>query len=141
MQIDSLRYFVELARAGSFYSAAKSVFISQQGLNKAVKALETELGVKLVERERRGVRLTKTGEAFLGHAQTILADYDAMLNDLFKPNAAGVEFYDPITVHVSYYGAQVAAGDPGHVSMLVSSATYREDAARLQRISRDGAQR
>ena len=51
MQIDTLRYFVELARVGSFYGASKNVFISQQGLNRAISSLESELGVKLVERE------------------------------------------------------------------------------------------
>ena len=65
MQIESLRYFIELARAGSFYGAAKNTFLSQQGLNKAITSLESELGVKLVERSRRGVRLTSEGEAFL----------------------------------------------------------------------------
>ena len=61
MQIESFRYFEELARVGSFYGAAKSVYISQQGLNKAISSLESELGVKLIQRESRGVRLTSSG--------------------------------------------------------------------------------
>ena len=40
MQIESLHYFIALARAGSFYRAAKDVFISQQGLSKAIGAID-----------------------------------------------------------------------------------------------------
>lgn len=50
MQVDAFRYFIELARAGSFNKAAQRSFITQQGLNKAISTLEDELGMKLVER-------------------------------------------------------------------------------------------
>lgn len=107
MQIESLRYFVELARAGSFYKAAQNAFISQQGLNKAVHALETELDTQLVVRTRRGVQLTRDGESFLSHAQAILAEYDALLDDLVaNPLPTGPQ-HKRLTVNVSYYGAQV----------------------------------
>ena len=82
MQVENLRYFIELAKAGSFYGAAKNTFLSQQGLNKAITSLESELDVKLVERGRRGVRLTSEGEAFLRHARHIVSDYDLMVEDL-----------------------------------------------------------
>ena len=65
MQIKTLRYFVELAKAGSFYAAAKNLLISQQGLSKAISSLEDELGLTLVNRSSRGVRLTREGEVLL----------------------------------------------------------------------------
>ena len=109
MQIESLRYFVELAQAGSFYKAAQNAFISQQGLNKAVRALETELDTQLVIRTRRGVQLTRDGETFLAHAQTILAEYNALLDDLVTSPLATEPQRRRLTLNVTYYGAQILA--------------------------------
>ncbi len=108
MQIDTLRYFTELARAGSFYGAAKSVFISQQGLNKAITSLESELGVKLIERENRGVRLTSAGEVLLEHSNALLLEYSNMLKDLYAQHAATSSENALLTIHVTYYPAQIS---------------------------------
>ncbi len=40
MNIETIRYFEEVARAESFYGAAKRLAVSQQGLNKAITSLE-----------------------------------------------------------------------------------------------------
>lgn len=109
MQIESLRYFIELAHAGSFYKAAQNAFISQQGLNKAVRSLETELDTQLVIRTRRGVQLTRDGEVFLVHVQAILAEYDTLLDDLVASPLATEPQRRRLTLNVSYYGAQVLA--------------------------------
>lgn len=84
MQVDAFRYFIELARAGSFNKAAQRSFITQQGLNKAISTLEDELGMKLVERTHTGIELTAAGKLFLGHAQTIFDDYKDMMDALYE---------------------------------------------------------
>lgn len=108
MHIESLRYFVELSRCGSFYGAAKRLYISQQGLNKAISSLETELGVKLVERGKRGVRLTNSGEIFLEHAEALLAEYSDMLDDLYAESRYAAPAEAHITLHMTYYLAQIS---------------------------------
>ena len=108
MQIDALRYFIELARVGSFYRAAKNVFISQQGLNKAITSLESELGVKLVERENRGVRLTGSGEVFLEHAKVLLAEYSDTLKDLYAEHVTSSADDARLRIHMTYYPAQAS---------------------------------
>ncbi len=108
MQIDTLRYFVELARVGSFYGAAKNVFISQQGLNKAISSLESELGVKLVERESRGVRLTGSGEVLLEHAKVLLAEYSDTLKDLYAHHATSSHDDMRLIIHMTYYPSQIS---------------------------------
>lgn len=115
MQIESLRYFIALAQAGSFYGAAKNLLISQQGLNKAVTSLETELGIKLVERSRRGVRLTSDGEMFLKHAERIVDDHRGMVDELLEGRFEGPEGEEPITLYVSYYGAQTAVSNTSYI--------------------------
>ena len=82
MNIDSLRNFAAIAEAGSITKAAQDLYISAQGLNKMVTAMEDELGYKLVARTKRGITLTLSGEVFLRHARKLLKDYDAMLDEL-----------------------------------------------------------
>jgi DNA-binding transcriptional LysR family regulator len=62
-----LRAFAAVARTGSFTRAAEDLFVSQPAVSKHVTSLEAELGVKLVERARRGAALTHPGR--------VLADY------------------------------------------------------------------
>ena len=58
MRIETLQNFIEIAKCGSFYRASQRLFISQQGLNKSIRALEHELDARLFERTHRGVKLT-----------------------------------------------------------------------------------
>ena len=82
MNLEGMRHFVAVAQAGSFYGAAKRLDVSAQGLNKAVSSLESELGVKLLERGRRGVQLTEEGAHFLDMAQRLTAEYGSFLDSL-----------------------------------------------------------
>lgn len=125
MQIETLRNFIELSESGSFYRAARKLYLSQQGLNKSVTALERELGTLLVERTRRGIRLTADGEVFLGHVQRIISEYDSMLDHLFKNKYARTREEDFVPFRISYYSAQIAASDASYVKLL-SNAVYIE---------------
>lgn len=79
MNLRFLRYFVTLAREGHHGRAAALCNVTQPTLSGAIKHLEAELGVPLVERgSQRFRRLTVEGEAVLGWAQRMLADQDAM---------------------------------------------------------------
>ncbi|MGE0786241.1 MAG: LysR family transcriptional regulator [Sandaracinaceae bacterium] len=64
-----LRYFQEVARAGSFTSAARELGISQPSLSVAVQKLEESIGAPLFHRSRQGVTLTRAGEILLEHAR------------------------------------------------------------------------
>ncbi len=77
MRIESLRYFLEIARFGSFSLAARKLYISQQGLSKAVQALEKELGVELFERSGKNVHLAEAGRAFAPLARRCVDAHDA----------------------------------------------------------------
>lgn len=75
MRIESLAYFLEIAQAGSFSLAARRLYVSQQGLSKAVKALERELDVVLFERAGKRIRLTEAGCALVPLAQACIEDH------------------------------------------------------------------
>ncbi|RZA04544.1 MAG: LysR family transcriptional regulator, partial [Proteobacteria bacterium] len=54
MELNHLRYFYEVAKAGSFTNAARSLRISQSALSKTVALLEAREGVKLLQRSKSG---------------------------------------------------------------------------------------
>ena len=127
MQIQSLRYFIELARCGSFYAAAKNSFISQQGMNRAISSLESEMDLTLVERSRNGIRLTRDGELFLEYAERMVSEYDSFARELFERKQPDNQEGDPITLYVSHYAALIASADPRYVQLLAKHSSYLEE--------------
>ena len=61
----ALRYFYEVANAGSFRRAADKIRIAPSAVSRQIQLIEEELGVKLFERGRKGIRLTVAGEALM----------------------------------------------------------------------------
>jgi LysR family hydrogen peroxide-inducible transcriptional activator len=72
--LKQLRYFVALAETGGFGRAAEIVHVTQPALSQQIKELETILGVELVERLPRGVRLTRAGREVLERSRRIMAE-------------------------------------------------------------------
>ncbi|CAN5761282.1 LysR family transcriptional regulator [soil metagenome] len=72
MTLGQLRTFLEVARAGSIGGAATTLVVTAPSVSAAVAALKRELGVELVERTGRGIRLTPAGEEFAQYAAQIL---------------------------------------------------------------------
>src|SRR6185503_13406746 len=69
-----LRAFAALARTGSFTLAAKELFLSQSAVSHSMKALEQEVGCRLLDRMGKKVLLTQAGETLLHHAEKILLE-------------------------------------------------------------------
>lgn len=71
MELNYLRYFFEVAKAGSFTEAARQLHVSQSALSKAVGLLEEREGVKLLTRSKKGVSLTEIGSQVYLKSETI----------------------------------------------------------------------
>ncbi|SFN69504.1 DNA-binding transcriptional regulator, LysR family [Pseudonocardia ammonioxydans] len=67
-----LRAFVALAEQGSVRGAAARLVVTESTVSAAVRALADEVGVALVERDGRGVRLTPAGQRYAGYARRVL---------------------------------------------------------------------
>lgn len=72
MDLAQLRYFVAVARAGTFTRAAEQEGVTQPSLSQQVRKLEDSLRVPLFERRGRSVRLTQAGQLLLPQARTLL---------------------------------------------------------------------
>jgi DNA-binding transcriptional LysR family regulator len=76
-ELRQLRTFVAVAEERNFTRAAERLHLAQQAVSKSVAQLERELGVALLERTTREVRLTAAGAALLHDARDVLASADA----------------------------------------------------------------
>ena len=72
MEIRQLKTFRAVATMGSFNKAADHLYYAQSTVSEQIKALETDLKVKLFKQIGKKVSLTEAGEALLQYAQRML---------------------------------------------------------------------
>lgn len=77
-----MRLFTAVAHELSFTAAAATANITQSALTSAIRALESELGLRLFDRTTRQVRLTAEGQQFLAVTERLLGDIDASLDNI-----------------------------------------------------------
>lgn len=79
MELRHLRYFVAVADELSFTRGAEKLRIAQPSLTRQIQDLEDELGVRLLDRTKKKVTLTREGEFFLERAKRLLGDSDQLV--------------------------------------------------------------
>jgi DNA-binding transcriptional LysR family regulator len=89
MELRQLRAFVEVATSGHFGRAAARLHVTQPALTQRIKALEAEVGLQLLERNAREVRLSPAGAVLLPHAMRLVQVEDQGLRAL-KAYSAGM---------------------------------------------------
>jgi LysR family transcriptional regulator, transcription activator of glutamate synthase operon len=82
MELRQLRSLVALAEERHFTRAAAREHIAQPALSQQIRRLEDEVGIGLVERTTRSVRLTEAGEALVARARRVLIEVDAARAEL-----------------------------------------------------------
>ncbi len=73
-----MQYFIAVVETQSFTKAADKCYISQSAISQQIKALEDELKVKLLTRNKRSFTLTPPGEYFYEHCKNILDEVDEL---------------------------------------------------------------
>ncbi len=81
MDIRTLKYFVEIARAGNMTRAAEILHVTQPALSKQLLELETELGKQLFNRKSRGIELNEAGILLKHRAEEIVDLFDKTVEE------------------------------------------------------------
>jgi DNA-binding transcriptional LysR family regulator len=89
--LGELNAFVTVARAGGFREAARATDTSASGLSEAVRRLETQLGIRLLNRTTRSVTLTEAGNRLLERLGPALTEVESALDvvNRFRDKPAG----------------------------------------------------
>ena len=82
MSLRHFRAFVAVARAGSFTTAAKELFLTQSALTATIQQFEDGIGFKLFDRSTRRVAMTPEAQLFKPQAEHILRQFDSAVADL-----------------------------------------------------------
>lgn len=83
MNLMHLKYAVEIAETNSMTKAAERLYTAQPNLSRAIRELETTLGIQIFRRTPKGIYPTAQGEIFLARARKILAQVDEV-EDMFR---------------------------------------------------------
>ncbi|WP_054022934.1 LysR family transcriptional regulator [Bacillus sp. FJAT-28004] len=82
MDMRQLKYFLTIAQEGQVTRAAKLLNMEQPPLSRQLKQMEEELGVKLFERNGKGLILTDSGELLKQKAESLLLQFDESLREV-----------------------------------------------------------
>jgi LysR family hca operon transcriptional activator len=97
MELRHLRYFIAVADELSFTRGAKKLRIAQPSLTRQIRDLEDDLGVRLLDRTKKKVTLTKEGEFFSERARRVLSFTDELVHAIHELDHKGSH-----TVNIGY---------------------------------------
>lgn len=101
MNLVHLKYAVAIAETNSINKAAEKLYVGQSALSRAVKELETGLGIEVFERSAKGMSLTPSGKIFIKYAKSILKQVDNVEN-MFKNGGVGANRFSISAPRASY---------------------------------------
>ena len=134
MNLLHLKYAVVIAETNSMTKAADLLFTAQPNLSRAIKELESTLGITVFRRTSKGIFPTPQGEEFLGYARKILAQVDAV-EAMYKSGAEKTPQFSLTTPGANYAAAAFAEFakklDPAKKAELI----YNETVAPMRVLS------
>lgn len=102
MNLNQIKYVIEVAKEKSFTTAAQKLFISQPSLSKSIRLLEEELGMELFE--RNPIKLTFAGKIFIKKAKNILAELEDIKTEISDiSNLSKTQLGIGVPSHRCYY--------------------------------------
>ena len=84
MMLRQIQHFQTIVQENSFTKAAELCHISQSGISQSIKALEDEIGAKLLKRKNRAFELTEAGEHFYKKSLIITADLEQLCRETVR---------------------------------------------------------
>lgn len=110
--LPDLRLFIHIAESPSLTQGARKAFLSPAAASARIKALENQLGSRLLYRDSRGVELTPAGQRLLQHARLIMRQVDYLKSEFteYGTDAAGHIRIFANTTAVTEFLPEVLAG-------------------------------
>lgn len=101
MNLIHLKYAAEIGKTNSLSKAAENLYIDQSNLSRAIKELESSLGITIFTRSQKGMKPTADGETFLQYAKEILVRIDEV-EAMFKGEIASKKKFSISVPRASY---------------------------------------
>ncbi len=101
MNINQLKYVLEVAASSSMREASTGLYISQPALSASIRELEEELGILIFERTNKGISLTDAGRDFLSYAKKAVGQYE-ILEDRYLSKDSDKERFSVSTQHYNF---------------------------------------
>ncbi len=99
MTILQLKYVVVISSSTSMRAAASKLYVSQPALSAAIRDLEEEIGIRIFERNNKGISLTEEGNEFLSLAKQVVSQYELVQNKYLNAGD-GKDYY---TISMQHY--------------------------------------
>ncbi len=80
MNIVHVRYAIEVSKHGSINKASETLGMAQPNISRAIKDLESDLGITIFDRSARGMKLTPEGKSFIDESKKLLNELDELEN-------------------------------------------------------------
>lgn len=106
MTLQQLRYLVEISKHDSISQAAAALFVTQPSISKAIRELETELQIRILNRTNKGVLFTNAGNELLFYAKILLEQAESV-KDHFNPQNA--DRLTRLSISAQHYGFAIAS--------------------------------
>ncbi len=122
MNLSHLKYVLEVGKTNSITRAAHNLYMGQPNLSKAIKELESEIGITIFKRTAQGVQPTRKGREFLEYANSILSqvnELEAMYKRPYASESVEFSFSVPRATYVSVTAADFIAeyADKPHMNI------------------------
>lgn len=101
MNINQIKYVLEVASSSSIREAATKLFLSQPALSASIKELEEELEILIFERTNKGISLTDEGREFVTYAKKVVSQYE-ILEDRYLSRDSDKERFSVSTQHYNF---------------------------------------
>jgi len=116
MTLQQLRYVVEIFHCGSITAAAQKLFVTQPSISRAIRDLESEIGVTILERNPGGVSFTADGLELLVYAKSILEQASSMKmrflnskeNEMLRLTVSVQHYIFPIDAMINFVNQRLA---------------------------------
>lgn len=106
MTLQQFRYIVEISKHNSISKAASALYVTQPSISKAVREMENDLGITILDRTNKGVAFTKEGTELLFYAKMLLEQAESVVYHFNKQKSTDLTKF---SISSQHYGFAIEA--------------------------------